>query len=585
MAHILSGIANLPDAAMPCLPFARPLLAGLALAATLCLPMPARADDGGLATDDAGDVSLSAAEAELDNPERAGYQRLMRLTRALDQAAGRKPGDQPTALLAARALATYGGMSGQRRAHDLVEEVLRQDAKSIDALLLRSRLDWGSGCLPCAERDIHAARRIGPADARVLAAQAGLYAGKGAQRLRDPSRSLPGEAGTDFYALAVREYEAAIAAQGSPPRRAALYEQIADIEAYRGRNGQAEQALKKAVELAPERGSLLEKYASHLMYAVGDWKRASEFALKASVKGGSSHTRELQAAAMYSAWAEAYLADRAAGRSREEVAGMLEAARKFWPDSEEMMIRATSSARTAPLARALLAAGLYTGKQGDYRDKDGDTPLANLVLNYGRLQHDDSLARQRSELLEVADLLIADGANLNAIASEGGEPLLAAAARSGDAALFEKILKAGANPHLAGRDGTTALFALAALADHAAALRTADILFERGVDIDRSDRARRTPLMLAAESGNTALATQLLKRGARHDAHDSNDYTPLDYAASAGQRKMSELLLAAGAEIATQNSACGVSTTIDQAERRGHKDLADLLRQRRKVEL
>ena len=169
MAHILSGIANLPDAAMPCLPFARPLLAGLALAATLCLPLPARADDGGLATDDAGDVSLSAAEAELDNPERAGYQRLMRLTRALDQAAGRKPGDQPTALLAARALATYGGMSGQRRAHELVEEVLRQDAKSIDALLLRSRLDWGSGCLPCAERDIHTARRIAPADARVLA--------------------------------------------------------------------------------------------------------------------------------------------------------------------------------------------------------------------------------------------------------------------------------------------------------------------------------------------------------------------------------------------------------------------------------
>lgn len=585
MAHILSGIANLPEAAMPCLPFTRPLLAGLALAATLCLPMPARADDGGLATDDAGDVSLSAAEAELDNPERAGYQRLMRLTRALDQAAGRKPGDQPTALLAARALATYGGMSGQRRAHELVEEVLRQDAKSIDALLLRSRLDWGSGCLPCAERDIHTARRIAPADARVLAAQAGLYAGKGAQRLRDPSRSLPGEAGTDFYALAVREYEAAIAAQASPLRRAALYEQIADIEAYRGRKSQAEQALKKAVELAPERGSLLEKYANHLMYAVGDWKRASEFALKASVKGGSSHTRELQAAAMYSAWAEAYLADRAAGRSREEVAGMLEAARKFWPDSEEMIINATSSARTAPLARALLAAGLYTGKQGDYRDKDGDTPLANLVLNYGRLQHDDNLARQRSELLEVADLLIADGANLNAIASEGGEPLLAAAARGGDAALFEKILKAGANPHLAGRDGTTALFAVAALGDHSAALRMADMLFERGVDIDRSDRVRRTPLMLAAESGNTALATQLLKRGAHHDAHDSNDYTPLDYAASAGQRKMSELLLAAGAEITTQNSACGVSTTIDQAERRGHKDLADLLRQRRKVDL
>lgn len=570
---------------MPYFPFARPMLAGLALAATLCLPMPARADDSALATDDAGDVSLSAAEAELDNPERAGYQRLMRLTRALDQAARRKPDDQPTALLAARALAFYGGMSGQRRAHELVEEVLRQDAKSIDALLLRGSLDWGSGCLPCAERDIQAARRIAPADARVLTAQAGLYAGKGAQRLRDPSRSLPGEAGTDFYALAVREYEAAIAAQASPLRRAALYEQIADIEAYRGRNGQVERALKKAVELAPDRGSLLEKYANHLMYSVGDWKGASEFALKASIKGGSSRTRELQAAAMYSAWAEAYLADRAAGRSPEEVTGMLEAARKFWPDTEEMMIYATSSARTAPLARALLAAGLYSGRLGDYRDKDGDTPLANLVLNYGRLQHDDNLARQRSELLEIADRLIADGANLNAIASEGGEPLLAAAARSGDAALFEKILKAGANPHLAGRDGTTALFAVAALADHAAALRMADILFERGVDIDRSDRARRTPLMLAAESGNTALATQLLKRGARHDAHDNNDYTPLDYAASAGQRKMSELLLATGAEIATQNSACGVSTTIDQAERRGHKDLADLLRQRRKVEL
>ncbi len=570
---------------MPHRLFARPMLAALALAAALCLPPAARADNAEPFTDDAGDVSLSAAEAELDNPERAGYQRLMRLTQALDQAARRKPDDLPTALLAARAQADYGGMSGQRRAHDLVEEVLRQDAKSIDALLLRSRLDWLAGCMPCAERSIHAARRIAPADARVLAAQAGLYAGKGAQRLRDPSRSLPGDAGTDFYALAVRQYEAAIAAQGSPLRRAALYEHIADIEAYRGHRGQAEQALKKAVELAPDRGSLLEKYANHLMYSVGDWKRASEFALKASVKGGSWRTRELQAAAMYSAWAEAYLTDRAAGRSRDEVTGMLEAARKLWPDSEQMMVYATSSARTAPLARALLAAGLYSGKQGDYRDKDGDTPLVNLVLNYGRLPHDDNLARLRSELLEIADLLIADGANLNAMASEGGEPLLAAAARSGDAALFEKVLKAGANPHLAGRSGTTALLAVAALLDYDAAIRMAALLFERGVDADRGDRAKRTPLMLAAESGNTALATQLLKRGAQHDAHDSNDYTPLDYAASAGQRKMSELLLAAGAEIATQNSACGVSNTIDQAERRGHKELADLLRQRRKVDL
>jgi ankyrin repeat protein/cytochrome c-type biogenesis protein CcmH/NrfG len=582
---MLSGNPNLTDAAMHSASFSRPILAAIALAAALSLSLPARADDTALATDDAGDVSLRTAEAALDNPERAGHRRLMRLTQALDQAARRKPDDVPTVLLAARAQVDYGGMSGQRRAHDLVEEVLRQDAKSIDALLLRSRLDWLAGCLPCAERSIQAARRIAPADAGVLAAQAGLYAGKGAQRLRDPSRSLPGEAAKDFYALAVREYEAAIAAQGSPPRRAALYEQIADIEAYRGHSGPAERALKKAVDLAPDRGSLLEEYASHLMYSVGDWKRASEFALKASVKGGSSHTRELQAAAMYSAWAEAFEADRAAGRSRDEVAGMLEAARKFWPDSEEMMIRATTSARTAPLARALLAAGLYSGKQGDYRDKDGDTPLTNLVLNYGRLQHDGNLARQRSELLDVADLLIADGANLNAMASEGGEPLLAAAARSGNAALFEKILKAGANPHLAGRSGTTGLFAVAALADYDAALRMAALLFERGVDVDRGDRARRTPLMLAAENGNTALATQLLKRGAQHDAHDSDDYTPLDYAASAGQRKMSELLLAAGAEIATQNSACGVSTTIDQAERRGHKDLADLLRQRRKVDL
>lgn len=562
------------------------LLAGCALIATFALAPFAHAGEAEPSIDDAGDVSLVAAEAELDNPDRAGYRRLSKLAQALDQSAKRKPGDAPTALLAARALLDYGGISGNRRAHELVEEVLRQDAKSIDGLILRARLDWGSGCLPCVERSIEAARRIAPADARVKEAMAGLYAGKAAQRISDPSRGLPGEKSADFYALAVREYEAAAAAHRAPLRRAVQYERIFDIEAFRGRSGQAELALRKAIELAPDRGSLLEKYATHLMYSVGDWKRASEVAMQASVKGGSYRGRELQAAAMYSAWAEDYLADRAAGRSREEVTRLLEAARKFWPDSEEIMLVATGSARTVPLARAMLGAGLYTAKLGEYRDKDGDTPLANLVLSIARQQQDGALSREsRQAQLELADLLLADGATPNAIVSERAEPLLAAAARSGEIELFEKILKAGANPHLAGRAGTSALFAVAALADHDAALRMAALLFERGVDIDRPDRAKRTPLMLAAESGNTGLAGALLKRGAQLDAHDGNDYSALDYAASAGQRKMSELLLSAGAEITTQSSACGVSTTIDHAERGGYTDLAELLRKRRKLDL
>ncbi len=538
---------------------------------------------------DSGGVAADFAEQMLNNRDRHSYTQLQELTLALDKASRENPDNQRLTLLAARAqLAVFGGR-GQFRASQLLDQVLQKSPNQPLALVLRAAGESMNNCSPCVRATLEQARRSAPQDPEVLEAL-GHYNLREGWRMRSAANARqPADKLAEYYRQAQDHFQRALAVQPDQARRASLLANIFDIQNYRGQFGQADLTLRKAIQLLPDHPGLRERYANFLIYRKGDWANGALQAREALVLRGSDQARSAEALALYMLWAQSYQASRQQPAQQAETERRLEAARKAWPDTDELFLYATSAEHTAPIAEAMLQAGLYTSAKGDYRDKDGDTPLGNAILNYGRslMAGEDEEARLPPGLPAMTRLierLLADGANVNAFTSQG-DSLLGAAVRSGDLQLVRKLLAAGANPHLPGRLGLTPLMAAASLQDGGKGMAMAELLLARGVDIAAYDRPKRSALHYAAGSGNTDLVALLLKKGSRPEERDEDGNTPLDWAAAAGQDKVATLLLAAGAEVNKHETACGSSDSADYATSAGHEELARLLRSRRKSSL
>ena len=116
---------------------------------------------------------------------------------------------------------------------------------------------------------------------------------------------------------------------------------------------------------------------------------------------------------------------------------------------------------------------------------------------------------------ETAELLLAEGADVNAASRYGVRPLQVAI-EAGDAALTRRLLDAGA-------------------------------------DVAARDRAGETPLMIAARVGEPELSKALLEHGAAVNARDEHfGQTALMIAAREGHLETATLLLAAGADVDAQ---------------------------------
>jgi ankyrin repeat protein len=93
--------------------------------------------------------------------------------------------------------------------------------------------------------------------------------------------------------------------------------------------------------------------------------------------------------------------------------------------------------------------------------------------------------------------------------------------------------------------------------------------------VAHKESAGRTPLHVAAENGRTEIATLLLASKADLNAKNSDGYTPLHIAAAFGYKDMVKLLVANKADInAKSNSG---DTPLHMAARNGSKDAVDLL--------
>ncbi len=91
------------------------------------------------------------------------------------------------------------------------------------------------------------------------------------------------------------------------------------------------------------------------------------------------------------------------------------------------------------------------------------------------------------------------------------EALLAAAIAAGDAEIVETLVKAGADPAAAWRDGSSALHEAAGLTRDRPDLSTALLSRRIPVPTNGRDLSGKTPLMVAAAAGNVKITRTLVK--------------------------------------------------------------------------
>ena len=134
----------------------------------------------------------------------------------------------------------------------------------------------------------------------------------------------------------------------------------------------------------------------------------------------------------------------------------------------------------------------------------------------------------------------------SSIAAVSIDELIAAVIRNNGSAVRAQIER-GVNPNLRDEKGRTAL----TLAIHQQAEKTIPVLLQaRQIDINATNLAGESPLMLAIISGQDDLARQLIQRGAAVNKHG---WTPMHYAATKGNVEMLRLLLARDGYIDTES--------------------------------
>ncbi|MGA7237330.1 MAG: ankyrin repeat domain-containing protein, partial [Bryobacteraceae bacterium] len=162
------------------------------------------------------------------------------------------------------------------------------------------------------------------------------------------------------------------------------------------------------------------------------------------------------------------------------------------------------------------------------------------------------------DLREMAEKLIAAGANVNT-ANDYGETPLTLALANGDAGLAEKLLKAGADPKATRWNGETALMVAAGVGS----LEEVRMLLDRGLDVNGAEPNRmQDALMWAASEGHVEVVDLLIQKGANVNAASKGGFTPLVFATLKDNAPSVRRLLQAGAD---PNSALGPTKLLTAA--------------------
>jgi ankyrin repeat protein len=228
------------------------------------------------------------------------------------------------------------------------------------------------------------------------------------------------------------------------------------------------------------------------------------------------------------------------------------------------------------LSGALLAAAgalrlIEASKNGDARTVrallEQHAPVTAVEADGSTALH----AAVRFDHLEIADLLIAAGANVKAVTRYNITPL-SLACSNGNVAMIERLLKAGADAGSASEQGQTVLMT-AALTGKVDALKA---LLAHGAQVNTKEPNKgQTALMWAASEGNTAAAEMLIEFGADIKAKSKGGFTPLLFAVRNGHKQTVQALLAHGAN--ANDVAPDGSSALNMAVVNAYFDLAAVL--------
>ncbi len=202
---------------------------------------------------------------------------------------------------------------------------------------------------------------------------------------------------------------------------------------------------------------------------------------------------------------------------------------------------------------AEVQAMLDAGVKVDVKD-DGWTPLMVAAFH----GHKD-----------IAELLIANGANVNAKDAAGRTPLYIAAMES-HMETVELLVAKGADVNAKDSMAGLAPLHFAALVGHK---EVAELLISKGGDVNAKDVNGLTPLYYTADK---EIAELLIEKGADVNVRNVAGMTPLHNAAFGDYKEIVELLISKGVDVnAMSNDASGNQTPLDLAQ---DKEVADLIR-------
>ncbi|MBY0508284.1 MAG: ankyrin repeat domain-containing protein [Bryobacteraceae bacterium] len=142
-------------------------------------------------------------------------------------------------------------------------------------------------------------------------------------------------------------------------------------------------------------------------------------------------------------------------------------------------------------------------------------------------------------------LLVAHGAKLNALTSDGRSLVYQAASMANATPLLRYLLEQGVAADGKTANGGTPLMVAARRAD----LSAMRALLEKNANVNAKNAAGGTALMAAAATGNPAAVRLLLEKGAAVNERTKRNETALADAATAGNEETVKLLLDAGAEV------------------------------------
>lgn len=201
--------------------------------------------------------------------------------------------------------------------------------------------------------------------------------------------------------------------------------------------------------------------------------------------------------------------------------------------------------RSSDLAKRLLYEGFRPEQQGE---AGGDLSKGE-ALRWAA----------RGGVLQLTQLLIDEGADIEAQSSDQDGTALHLAIEAEQYDVMNFLLAAGASPSAQSDIGHSALHSVTFSTDDTEEAVTATrVLVGKGADVAGQDSQGQTPLHAAANKGLCGVIQSLVELGADLQCRDKSGLTPLHLAAQSGRLNAVQLLLSLGADV-SQTTSHGIT--------------------------